>query len=156
MEETQNKEVEYLGNWGERNTQSKSTYSPDGLCPTLQAAMGTGGNTMPFIVDIKKPATTIFAYDEQNNTIRKETIGTLTTDGSSPKHNNRVVEIEEIQVIGQMDNSEDHTFESCNRVYGGGGSQPNTSGRCQHSTKNFGNKGGGQNGKIDSFEPYGR
>jgi DNA (cytosine-5)-methyltransferase 1 len=32
------------------------------------------------------------AYDEQNGYIRKDgTVGTLTTDGSSPKHNNRVI-----------------------------------------------------------------
>ena len=32
------------------------------------------------------------AYDEQNNTLRTDgTVGTLTTDGSSPKHNNRVI-----------------------------------------------------------------
>ena len=31
--------------------------------------------------------------DEQNNKIRQDgTIGTLTTDGSSPKHNNRIIE----------------------------------------------------------------
>jgi len=35
---------------------------------------------------------TIRAWDEQNNTIRKETIGTIQTDGSSPKHNNRIIE----------------------------------------------------------------
>lgn len=34
---------------------------------------------------------TPLAYDEQNNTLRTDgTVGTLTTDGSSPKHNNRV------------------------------------------------------------------
>lgn len=33
------------------------------------------------------------ALDEQNNYIRKDgCVGTLTTDGSSPKHNNRVIE----------------------------------------------------------------
>lgn len=33
------------------------------------------------------------AYDEQNRYIRQDgTVGTLTTDGSSPKHNNRVIE----------------------------------------------------------------
>jgi DNA (cytosine-5)-methyltransferase 1 len=33
------------------------------------------------------------AYDEQNGYIRKDgTVGTLTTDGSLPKHNNRVIE----------------------------------------------------------------
>lgn len=31
------------------------------------------------------------AIDEQNLIIREETFGTLTTDGSSPKHNNRVM-----------------------------------------------------------------
>lgn len=32
------------------------------------------------------------AYDEQNNILRKDgTVGTLTTDGSRPKHNNRVI-----------------------------------------------------------------
>ena len=33
------------------------------------------------------------AYDEQNGYARQDgTVGTLTTDGSSPKHNNRIVE----------------------------------------------------------------
>lgn len=33
------------------------------------------------------------AFDEQNGYLRDDgTVGTLTTDGSSPKHNNRVVE----------------------------------------------------------------
>ena len=33
----------------------------------------------------------VVAIDEQNLCIRTDTIGTLTTDGSSPKHNNRVM-----------------------------------------------------------------
>lgn len=33
----------------------------------------------------------VLAVDEQNINVRKETFGTLTTDGSSPKHNNRVI-----------------------------------------------------------------
>lgn len=42
------------------------------------------------------------AYDEQNGYIRQDgCVGTLTTDGSSPKHNNRVVEPKVIQV-GQI------------------------------------------------------
>ena len=37
----------------------------------------------------------VMAYDEQNQYLRQDgTVGTLTTDGSSPKHNNRVVEYE--------------------------------------------------------------
>lgn len=35
----------------------------------------------------------IKALDEQNMTVRNDTFGVLTTDGSSPKHNNRVIEI---------------------------------------------------------------
>jgi DNA (cytosine-5)-methyltransferase 1 len=40
------------------------------------------------------------AYDEQNGYVRQDgTVGTLTTDGSSPKHNNRVIE-PRINVVG--------------------------------------------------------
>ena len=41
------------------------------------------------------------AYDEQNGYIRDDgTVGTLTTDGSSPKHNNRVIENLSPKLIG--------------------------------------------------------
>ena len=39
----------------------------------------------------------IQALDEQNMCVRDDTFGTLTTDGSSPKHNNRVIEYVETQ-----------------------------------------------------------
>ena len=53
---------------------------PSDICPTLIAQ--SHGN---------EPKVAI-AYDEQNNTLRTDgTVGTLTTDGSSPKHNNRVI-----------------------------------------------------------------
>ena len=40
----------------------------------------------------RHPVGCFIAYDEQNNTLRTDgTVGTLTTDGSSPKHNNRVI-----------------------------------------------------------------
>ena len=39
----------------------------------------------------------VCAIDEQNMNVRNETFGTLTTDGSSPKHNNRVMEYTGIQ-----------------------------------------------------------
>lgn len=35
----------------------------------------------------------ILALDEQNKAVRTETFGALTTDGSTPKHNNRVVNV---------------------------------------------------------------
>lgn len=45
----------------------------------------------------------ILAVDEQNMNVRKETFGTLTTDGSSPKHNNRVIlKQSNIQKVGQI------------------------------------------------------
>ena len=47
-----------------------------------------GGNLEPKIME-----NCPIAFDEQNNYLRKDgTVGTLTTDGSSPKHNNRIVE----------------------------------------------------------------
>lgn len=45
----------------------------------------------------------VLAVDEQNMNVRKETFGTLTTDGSSPKHNNRVmIKQSDIQKVGQI------------------------------------------------------
>ena len=52
------------------------------------------------------------AYDEQNEYIRKDgTVGTITTDGSTPKHNNRVIEpcvlqLGNIVETGNWDNPE--------------------------------------------------
>lgn len=40
----------------------------------------------------------IMAIDEQNMIIRSDIIGTLTTDGNSPKHNNRVAECKQIKI----------------------------------------------------------
>ena len=45
---------------------------------------------------------TIFAIDEQNMLVRSETIGTLTTDGNSPKHNNRIAEVNKLGNIGDV------------------------------------------------------
>lgn len=55
------------------------------VCPSITTSSWESNN---FLVEP-------LAYDEQNGYIRKDGIvGTLTTDGSSPKHNNRVVESE--------------------------------------------------------------
>lgn len=35
----------------------------------------------------------ILVYDEQNKSIRKDIVNTIVTDGSSPKHNPRVIEV---------------------------------------------------------------
>lgn len=180
-----------VGNVGGGQTQSRTVYLTDGLSPTLCSSMGDKGNTMPYIVEVKKmnvkeigrmdhtldntfeSANRVYdtdglsptintcgggglqpkivdvekiivddlydnrekrlytvtsptirseriglkvleteelsklvdvantegvaAIDEQNKRIRKDTFGTLTTDGSSPKHNNRVLEIEQVK-----------------------------------------------------------
>ena len=62
---------------------NRRVYSTNGISPTITTC--GGGNTEPKIMEF-------LALDEQNKTIRQDTIGTLTTDGSSPKHNNRVIE----------------------------------------------------------------
>lgn len=62
----------------------RRVYSPSGLSPTIPT-MG-GGHQDPKIIEP-------IAYDEQNGYLRQDgCVGTLTTDGSSPKHNNRIVE----------------------------------------------------------------
>ena len=61
------------------NPQAGRVYSTDDVSPTLNTMQG--GQREPKILD------------EQNKYIRKDgCVGTLTTDGSSPKHNNRVIE----------------------------------------------------------------
>lgn len=77
------------------------------------------------------------AYDEQNGYVRKDgCVGTLTTDGSSPKHNNRVIEPKVIQVgnivsTGNWDNPQ------IGRVYSPEGCSPtlNTCGGGSHESK---------------------
>ena len=63
---------------------ARRVYDITGIAPT-QHTCG-GGNLETKIVEP-------LALDEQNGYIRQDgTVGTLTTDGSSPKHNNRIVE----------------------------------------------------------------
>lgn len=76
------------------------------------------------------------AYDEQNGYIRKDgCVGTLTTDGSSPKHNNRVIEPQVIQLgnivnTGNWDNPQRGRIDSPSGIspalntVGGGGLEP--------------------------------
>ena len=66
------------------NRNTGEVLHTSGVCQTIQTMQG--GNRQPKIVEP-------LAYDEQNQYLRTDgTVGTLTTDGSSPKHNNRVVE----------------------------------------------------------------
>ena len=86
MEEVKCNQVGMLsgGKWDKLHDQSRRVYSVDGLSPTIHTA---GGEQQE--LKIAEPT----AYDEQNGYLRKDgTVGTLTTDGNSPKHNNRIVE----------------------------------------------------------------
>lgn len=77
----------------------------DGYASTLTARMWKMGITDNYI---EEP----LALDEQNECVRTDgTVGTLTTDGSSPKHNNRVIEPQVMQIgnivdTGNWDNPE--------------------------------------------------
>ena len=69
----------------------KSTrhYSTDGIAPTLTSVSGNE----KIIVKENLP----LAFDEQNGYVRTDgTVGTVMTDGSSPKHNNRVIELGDV------------------------------------------------------------
>lgn len=90
MEETRCIQVARLTDEKYGKEQNRRVYSPDGIAPTLQTC--GGGTPNPKLQNggiFDEP----LALDEQNNAIRWDgTVGTLTTDGSSPKHNNRVIE----------------------------------------------------------------
>ena len=62
---------------------NRRVYSTNGVSPTITTC--GGGNTEPKIMEF-------LALDEQNKTIRQDTIGTLTTVFISPKLIIRVLE----------------------------------------------------------------
>lgn len=78
-------EIKIVGNKNPSgHGQGGVVYDAEGITGALNVAKATAPNVAVRGVAI--------AYDEQNNTLRTDgTIGTLTTDGSSPKHNNRVI-----------------------------------------------------------------
>lgn len=72
------------GKWDNCIDSARRVYSTEQASPTLTTC--GGGNQE---VKIVEPT----ALDEQNGYLRKDgTVGTIVTDGSSPKHNNRIVE----------------------------------------------------------------
>lgn len=83
-------EVRQIGNLFPSKTRDNPNrgrlYDTEGISPCLDAMQG--GQRQPFIFE--EP----LALDEQNGYIREDgTVGCLTTDGSSPKHNNRIIEM---------------------------------------------------------------
>lgn len=84
MEEIKCKQVAQINSSGYTEMTGR-VYDKNGLSPSVRTF--GGGNTE--IKVLEEP----LAYDEQNGYLREDGIvGTLTTDGSSPKHNNRIVE----------------------------------------------------------------
>ena len=66
--------------------QEHQSITTDGTSTCLTSSMGQGGGYVPMVTEP-------IALDEQNKCLRYDgTVGTLTTDGSSPKHNNRIIE----------------------------------------------------------------
>lgn len=85
MEEIMPKRICGLFDKNGKTHQTGSIWDKDKISPTIDTCRG--GYREPLVLE--EPV----AYDEQNNYLRRDGIvGTLTTDGSSPKHNNRVVE----------------------------------------------------------------
>lgn len=113
------------GKWDKIHENVRRIFSAEGISPTVNTCEG-GYREVKIIEDFyqgRNPreydeyAPTIradreglkvsepIAFDEQNKCLRYDgTIGTLTTDGSTPKHNNRVVE-PNVNVIGNYHNS---------------------------------------------------
>ena len=74
--------INVVGNYSPSGHDASRIVDTEGIAPTVKENHGT-------VTAITEP----LAYDEQNGYIRIDgTVGTLTTDGSSPKHNNRVIE----------------------------------------------------------------
>ena len=78
------------------NEMTGRVYGTDAASPIVRTFCG-GGQEIKVAVPTSDQGGALsaepLAYDEQNGYIRKDGfVGTLTTDGSSPKHNNRVVE----------------------------------------------------------------
>lgn len=89
----------------------------DFLYPTSKLRRGRvqgGGQISPTITaensGVCRVEKNVKAIDEQNMNIRDETFGTLTTDGSSPKHNNRVLEIENKILDHQQELDEENKY----------------------------------------------
>lgn len=69
-------------------------------------------------------------YTEVSDNFQKGIIGGIARCVKAEKHDLGVVLMNDVKVIGQMDNTIDHTFESANRVYDIGGIAP-TMNTCQ-------------------------
>lgn len=84
-------------NYGKQYRQGNRVYSSESVAMaiTAQPLGNTGGYSYLYLIEVNNKNKLLKQYvalDEQNSCLRFDTFGCLTTDGSSPKHNNRVVE----------------------------------------------------------------
>lgn len=79
------KQLGFMDN-GTGKHQSNTVYDENALCPNITTIEGGGTQQIKVLTE-----NNVVAIDEQNMNVRTDTFGTLTTDGSSPKHNNRVM-----------------------------------------------------------------
>lgn len=74
--------INVVGNYSPSNHDASRIVHPEGLAPTVKENHGT-------VTAVVEP----LAYDEQNKYLRKDgCVGTIMTDGSSPKKNSRVIQ----------------------------------------------------------------
>lgn len=110
--------INVIGNYSPSNHNASRVVTTDGIAPTVMENHGTVTAVVvnePKVIDalyksrepresdicptLRSERTGLLVkeslpmdYDEQDNTLCTDgTVGTLTTDGSSPKHNNRVI-----------------------------------------------------------------
>jgi site-specific DNA-cytosine methylase len=100
--------LQQMAKWKSHRNPLESACVTESICPTITTRIaesiggGTNASTVLYSEELHETENirhmymdNALAYDEQNGYIRTDgTVGTLTTDGSSPKHNNRVVEFE--------------------------------------------------------------
>lgn len=80
--------AECIGGIGEKNSNAGTQYYQQDRIYSGDIALAHPANLPSGSYYYTEP----IALDEQNGCRRDGTVGTLTTDGSSPKHNNRIIE----------------------------------------------------------------
>ena len=100
-----------VGNLGGGHTQSRTVYLIDGLSPTLCSSMGETGNTIPYIVEVKKMnVKEIGRMDHTLDNTFESANRVYDTDGLSPTINTcgggglqpKIIEVEECKVLGGL------------------------------------------------------
>ena len=107
--------------WEKMHDQSRRVYGYNGLAPTLHTC--GGGNLEPKIQvcgNYSPSGHNATRIVDPNQYLRQDgCVGTLTTDGSSPKHNNRIVEPIVIGGIGEKKSNGGTQWYQQDRIYDG-------------------------------------